>query len=152
MSLSTMRSPACYIAFFKIAETVEIRDERQCKAVGRSLRASCDGAWKAAELRYRFAGMPKNMEMLAPMLGTMSRPKHLPAPYALHENADAALRTGWAKVGPMLARVAAAVVGAAAAHEYQGLNFHGFHDPARHEPTTSRMSDDGVKREGWCDS
>ena len=46
-------------------------------------------------------------------------------------DADAAFRMDWAKLGPVLARVAAAVVDAAAAGEYQGLNFYGSHDPAR---------------------
>ena len=46
-------------------------------------------------------------------------------------DADAAFRTDWAKLGPVLARAAAAVVDAAAAGEYQGLNFYGSYDPAR---------------------
>ena len=46
-------------------------------------------------------------------------------------DADAAFRTDWARLGPVLARAAAAVVDAAAAGEYQGLNFYGSHDPAR---------------------
>ena len=44
--------------------------------------------------------------------------------------ADAAFHTDWAKLGPALARAAAAVVDAAALGEYQGLNFYGSHDPA----------------------
>ena len=44
---------------------------------------------------------------------------------------DAAFRTDWSKLGPVLSRAAAAVVDAAATGEYQGLNFYGSHDPAR---------------------
>ncbi len=46
------------------------------------------------------------------------------------QNADAAFRTDWAKLGPVLARAATKVVDAATAGEYQGLNFYGSHDPA----------------------
>lgn len=46
-------------------------------------------------------------------------------------NADAEFRTDWAKLGPVLARAATAVVDAATAGDYQGLNFYGSHDPAR---------------------
>ena len=46
------------------------------------------------------------------------------------QNADAAFRTDWAKLGPVLARAATKVVDAATTGEYQGLNFYGSHDPA----------------------
>ena len=44
-------------------------------------------------------------------------------------DADAEFRTDWAKLGPVLARAAAAVVDTATAGEYQGLNFYGSYDP-----------------------
>ena len=44
-------------------------------------------------------------------------------------DADAAFRTDWATLGPVLARAAAAVVDTATAAEYQGLNFYGSYDP-----------------------
>ena len=46
------------------------------------------------------------------------------------QGADEGFRTDWAKLGPALARAAVAVVDAAAAGEYQGLNFYGSYDPA----------------------
>ena len=55
----------------------------------------------------------------------------LPCREQAPRDADAAFRTDWAKLGPALARAATAVVDAAAAGEYQGLNFYGSHDPAR---------------------
>ena len=47
----------------------------------------------------------------------------LPCREQTPRDADAAFRTDWAKLGPVLARAAA--VDAAAAGEYQGLNFYG---------------------------
>ena len=45
-------------------------------------------------------------------------------------DADAAFRTDWSQLGPVLSRAAVAVVdAAAAAGEYQGLNFYGSYDP-----------------------
>ena len=59
-------------------------------------------------------------------------------------DADAEFRTDWAKLGPVLARAAAAAVDAAAAGEYQGLNFYGSQRPSpRRGPTASPMGDDG---------
>ena len=43
---------------------------------------------------------------------------------------DGLFRTDWAKLGPVLSNAAAAVVGAAQTHEYQGLNFYGSYNPA----------------------
>lgn len=43
---------------------------------------------------------------------------------------DGSFRTDWAKLGPALSHAAAALVGVAQTHEYQGLNFYGSHDPA----------------------
>ena len=46
-------------------------------------------------------------------------------------DSDAEFRTDWAKLGPVLARAASAVVDGAAVSEYQGLNFYGSYDPDR---------------------
>ena len=54
----------------------------------------------------------------------------LPCREKAPRDADAVFRTDWAKLGPVLARAAAAVVDAAAAGEYQGLNFYGSCGPA----------------------
>ena len=43
---------------------------------------------------------------------------------------DGSFRTDRAKLGPALSHAAAALVGVAQTHEYQGLNFYGSHDPA----------------------
>ena len=45
-------------------------------------------------------------------------------------DADEEFRTDWEKLGPVLVHAATEVVDAAAACEYQGLNFYGSYDPA----------------------
>ena len=49
------------------------------------------------------------------------------------QDVDQAFRTDWSKLGPVLSKAAAEIVGTATAGEYQGLNFYGSYDPDKHK-------------------